>query len=147
MRKGDYTWSTIILIMGYIIDTTAKTITLPEDPFQCLAEILASVPCSQKIIGVTKWHKVLRDLRSMALDLPGAQNLFGNMQLTLSKKHSTRISLKKGLHQSLTDFEWLLDNVSKRPTWIAELIPLLPSALGPHDASKVGDGGVWVPTD
>ena len=69
------------------------------------------------------------------------------MQLALSKRHGTSIALKKGVHQSLTYFKWLLDNLSKRPTQIAELIPLLPSALGHHDALKVGACGLWVPTD
>ena len=69
------------------------------------------------------------------------------MQLYLSKKHGTRIALKKGVHQYLTYFEWLLDNVSKKPTRIAEIIPLLPSALGHHDATEFGAGGVWFPTD
>ena len=69
------------------------------------------------------------------------------MQLALSNKHGTRIALKKGVHQSLTYFKWLLYNVSKRTTWIAEIIPLLPLALGHHGTLKVGFGGVWVPTD
>ena len=83
----------------------------------------------------------------MALALRGAQNLFGDMQLALYNKHGTRIALKKGVHQSLTYFKCLLDSVSKRPTRIVELIPLRPSALGHHGASKDSDGGVWVPTD
>ena len=82
----------------------------------------------------------------MALALSSAQNIFGHMQISLSKKHGTRIALNKGVHQSLIDFKWLLDNVLKRPTRIAELIPLLPSSLGHHNASKVVSGGVWVHT-
>jgi hypothetical protein len=45
----------------------------------------------------------------------------------------------------LKDFRWILDNLPERPTRIAELVPLLPSALGHHDASGAGAGGVWFP--
>ncbi|GFH62141.1 hypothetical protein CTEN210_18617 [Chaetoceros tenuissimus] len=40
----------------------------------------------------------------------------------------------------------MLRNISERPTRIAELVPLLPSALGFHDASGKGAGGVWFPS-
>ena len=40
----------------------------------------------------------------------------------------------------------MLDDISKRPTRIAEIVPLLPSALGFHDASGAGAGGVWFPS-
>ena len=116
--------------MGWIIDTMANIIALPEHRVQRLAEILASIPRSQNIIGVTKWHKVLDEVRYMALSLPGAQNIFGHMQIAMSNKNVTRIALKKGVHQYLTDFKWLLENLSKRPTHIAKLIPLRPQPWG-----------------
>jgi hypothetical protein len=51
------------------------------------------------------------------------------------------------VHQTIADFRWLLNNIAERPTRIAELVPLLPSALGHHDASGEGAGGVWFPAD
>ena len=71
---------------------------------------------------------------------------FGICSLPCPKKTVQGLR-KKGTHQHLTYFKWLLEHVSKRPTRIAELIPLLPSALGHHEASKFAAGGVWVPTD
>jgi hypothetical protein len=59
--------------------------------------------------------------------------------------------LNKDVHQALKDFRWILNNLSERPTRIAELVPLLQSALGHHDASGAGagagagTGGVWFP--
>ena len=71
----------------------------------------------------------------MALALPGARHLFSHMQLALAKKLGARVSLRKGVHQALEDFRWMLDNISSRPTRIAELVPLLSSAEGHHDVS------------
>ena len=81
----------------------------------------------------------------MALALPGARHLFSHMQLALSNKIKTRVILTKGVHDALKDFRWILHDIKSRPTRIAELIPLLASAEGHHDASGAGAGGVWFP--
>jgi len=123
------------------------TISLPPHRVERLAEILASIPTTQKRCSVKKWHKVLGELRSMSLALPGSRHLFSQMQNALSTGTKTRIALKRGVHQALNDFRWLHANISERPTRIAELIPLTPQALGFHDASgSQGAGGVWFPT-
>ena len=69
-----------------------------------LAEVLASIRITQKRTSVKKWHKVLGELRLMALALPGAGNLFIQMQHALTNKIKTRIALNKGVHQALDDF-------------------------------------------
>ena len=147
LKKGDCSWSTRKQVLGWILDTTAQTITLPPHRVDRLTEILSSIPTHQKRIGVTKWHQVLGELRSMALALPGARHLFGHMQHALKLQKGKRIALKKGVHQSLKDFKWLLTNIASRPTRMAEVVPLLASALGHHDASASGAGGVWFPVD
>ena len=81
----------------------------------------------------------------MALALPGTHNLFGQMQHALTNKIKSRVLLSKGVYQALDDFRWLLNDISSRPTCIAELVPLLSSAEGHHDASCKGAGGVWFP--
>ena len=123
------------------------TIHLPLHQVTQLADILASIPVTKKRTSVKKWHKVLGKLRSMSLTLPGARNLFSQMQHALANRVSTRVTLSKGVHQALDDFRWLLRDISSRPTRIAELVPLLSSAEGHHDASGAGAGGVWFPAD
>ena len=112
-----------------------------------LAEILSSIPITQKQTSVKKWHKVLGELRLMALALPGARNLFSQMQHALTNKVKGRVNLNKGVHQAVEDFRWLLSDIVNRSTRIAELVPLLPSAEGHHDASGLGAGGVWFPAE
>ena len=71
----------------------------------------------------------------MVLALPGARHLFSHMQLALSDKVKGQVALNKGVHQALEDSQWLLSDITERPTRIAELVPLLASADGHHDAS------------
>lgn len=145
LKQGDVSWSTIKTVLGWVINTSTMTIHLPEHRVERLAEILASIPSTQKRLSITKWHKVLGELRSMSLALPGARNMFSIMQQALSSSKRTRIALTKGVHQALRDFTWMHKDIVSRPTRIAELIPLLASALGYHDASGEGAGGVWFP--
>jgi hypothetical protein len=145
LDKGDASWSTKHTILGWDIDTISQTISLPPRRIARLTAILDAIPMQQKRIGVTKWHKVLGELRSMSLALPGSRGLFSHLQHALQSRSGHRVALNKGVHQALQDFRWILDNLSTRPTRIAELVPLLPSALGHHDASGTGAGGVWFP--
>ena len=150
LRQGDCSWSTVKLVLGWVIDTVAMTIALPPHRVERLHEILASIPRSQKRTSAKKWHKVLGELRSMAMAMPGARNMFGRLQNALDKTSKTRVALDKGVHQALDDFRWLADDISGRPTRIAELVPLAPSAEGHHDAAGsagTGAGGVWFPSD
>jgi len=145
LDKGDASWKSQHTILGWDIDTRQKTITLPPHRQQRLKEILDSVPMHQKRIGVTKWHSILGELRSMSLALPGARGLFSFLQKALQLQKGNRVPLTSDTHQALRDFRWILESLSTRPTRIAELVPLLPSALGHHDASGAGAGGVWFP--
>ena len=146
LLQGDCSWGEMKIILGWVINTARLTIHLPEHRQKRLAEILASIPPTQKRTSVKKWHKVLGELRSMSIALPGSRNLFSQMQHALTTKLGHRISLKKGVHQAIKDFKWILKDISSRPTRIAELVPLLSSAEGHHDASGMGAGGVWFPS-
>ena len=100
-------------------------------------------PPTKKRTTVKAWQKVLGELRSMALALPGARGLFGAMQHALSNtKSNNRVSLTKDTHAALDDFRWLANSITSRPTRIAELVPLIPAVHGFHDASGLGAGGV-----
>ena len=131
------------MMLGWIIDTVNMTIVLPPHREARLGEILSEIPKTQKRISVKKWHKVLGELWSMSLALPGSRHLFSQMQEALTSKIGTQINLKKGVHQALDNFQWLLQDVTVRPTRIAEVVPLNPSAVGYHDASGAGAGGIW----
>ena len=67
-------------MLGWIIDTVAGTIALPSHRAERLHEILASIKPGQRRVAMKSWHKVLRELRSMALAIPGARGLFCTLQ-------------------------------------------------------------------
>ena len=145
LRAGDGTWATVKTVLGWIIDTVKMTLALPPHRVTRLQELLDTVPLTQKRISIKKWYKLLGELRSMSLALPGARHCFSHMQDALRTKSKGRISLHKGVHQAINDFRWMATNISSRPTRIAELVPLLPSLLGDHDACQDGAGGIIIP--
>lgn len=48
LPKGDFSWETCKTILGWINNTVGTTIQLPAHQVQCLGEILASMPTTQK---------------------------------------------------------------------------------------------------
>jgi hypothetical protein len=81
----------------------------------------------------------------MSLALPGLRNIFSTMQNVLALKTGGCLALDKGVHHALENFRWMQENISSCPTWIAEVVPLLPVAEGHHNASGLGAGGIWFP--
>jgi len=146
LRQGDACWSTVKKVLGWIIDSAAMTITLPKRRLDRLAELLASVPSSQSRLSLDKWHKILGELRSMSLALPGTRGLFSSLQAALRSSDGKRLRLDKSFHDSLADFEWIRADLASRPTRLQEIVPTHPTIAGAHDASGVGAGGVWFPS-
>ena len=147
MLQGDANWSTCKVVLGWIIDTVAMTISLPPRRLQRLADILAEIPLSQRRTSVKRWHQILGELRSMSLAVPGARGLFSQMQEALRHKDPKgKLKLQQGVHHALQDFRLLHADLARRPTRLYELVPLPPTLLGSHDASGHGAGGVWLPT-
>ncbi len=114
--EGDSSWSTIKLVLGWILDTESLTICLPPHRVERLWEILDEIPPTQRRISIKKWHRVLGELRSMSLTLPGLRNIFSTMQNALALKTGGRLALDKGVHHALEDFRWMQENISTRPT-------------------------------
>ena len=48
LPKGDCSWSTIKLVLGWVIDTVLMTIHTPPHHLECPAEISSSIPITQK---------------------------------------------------------------------------------------------------
>jgi hypothetical protein len=143
LKKGDACWSTRHIILGWLVDTVRLTIELPPHRVERLLAILASIAPTQKRIQVVKWHKLLGELRSMLLGLPGAKGLFSVLQETLRHQTDNRVRLSRAVHAFLNDFRWLAQDLTSRPTRLAEILPQEPAAVGAVDAAGAGMGGVW----
>jgi hypothetical protein len=106
MGKGDATWTTVKTVIGWTLDTVAKTISLPAHRLSRLHELLLSVSGSQKRISLKKRQQLLGELLTMATAIPAAIGLFSALQEAL--KHKTtgghRVRLSHHVHAFLEDF-------------------------------------------
>jgi hypothetical protein len=143
LKKGDARWSTKKVVLGWLLDSVDKTISLPPHRIERLQAILADIGPTKKRISVKNWHRLLGELRSMVIGIPGARGLFSPLQEAFRTETSDhRLRLNSMVHQFLDDFRHLSETLGDRPTRIAELIPQDPSVIGTTDASGQGMGGV-----
>jgi hypothetical protein len=142
LRKGDAAWSTLKIVLGWLLDTIQNTISLPPHRADRLLAIFHDLRDRTRV-SVKKWQQILGELRSMLLAIPGGRGLFSTLQhgLKFSDRHRVRIS--PSIRSHLDDFEILANSIASRPTHFAELVPDLPTCIGACDASLAGMGGVW----
>jgi hypothetical protein len=130
LLKGDAAWSTRKCILGWTINTIARTIELPSHQLARLHEILQSIPRSQHQTSRQKWQQLLGKLCSMVLAIPGGRGLFSQLQSVLlheeNPKPTDQLRLSQPVHDQLDDFRWLAHKLTARPTCWAEI------RLGPH---------------
>ena len=93
LRKGDATWSTKKVILGWAIDTAKQVLTLPEDRKASLLALLDTVPPSASRCSRRCWHKLLGTLRSTVPAIAGAAGMFSRLQHALKKANGQRINL------------------------------------------------------
>jgi hypothetical protein len=143
LLKGDGRWATRKVVLGWVLDTVARTIELPPHRIAHLHDLLHSIAPSQKRVSTKHWHQLLGELRSMTLGLTGAQGLFSTLQECFRhpvKRH--RLWLTAPAHDFLDDFKVLAAAAATHPTRINELLPQEPSTLGCTGAAAPGMGGV-----
>ena len=144
LLKGDAYLCTRKILLGWIIDCLRGTLELPPHRIARLLEIFASLKGKDKVTPKA-WHKVLGELRSMSIGIPGSRGLFSLLQEGFRHADKYRIRITPAMRHQLDDFEWLANDLASRPTELAEIVPDHPVAVGPHDASGEGMGGVWLP--
>jgi hypothetical protein len=143
MGKGNATWATLKTILGWILNTLDKTISLPPHRLVRVHDILDSIGPNQRRVALSKWQQVLGELRSMALAIPYAIGLFSVLQEALKSSDGSRVRLTQHTHAFLHDFRWLVEDVGARPTKIDKLFPdANPSTRSACDALGTGQGGV-----
>ena len=102
------------------------------------------------MIATKDWHKVLGELRSISITLPGSVGLYSLLQESFCHEDQIylRLSLSKSLHGLVKDFRCLAKDAAARPTRIADLVPnACPAMVGSCDTAGLGMGGVhFVPT-
>ena len=82
LNQGDASWKTTGTILSWLIDTVAGTIRLPPHRLDRLQTLLTDL-LSSRSSSVTQWHRLLGELCSMVLALPGGEGLFSPLQAEL----------------------------------------------------------------
>jgi hypothetical protein len=106
MLKGYATRATRKVVLGWLLDTLAMTVQLPSHRVTHWFEILDYITPKQHRTTVNKWQKLLVELRSMVLAIPGGRGLFRVIQDALRTKgeQGNRIRLSSAVHLVLADF-------------------------------------------
>jgi hypothetical protein len=71
MKKGDATWATRKIVLGWIINTVRLTIELPAHRLTRLFDLLHLIPPRQRRVSTKKWQQLVGELRSMVLAFAG----------------------------------------------------------------------------
>ena len=81
----------------------------------------------------------------MDIALPSARGLFSHMQEALFCIEGKIVALARGVHQFLTKFCWLAEELCRCSTRLYEIVPIQPIPDGYHDASGYMCGGAVLP--
>jgi hypothetical protein len=142
LLQGDGCWATSKIILGWLLNADRQTLELPTHRFERLCVIFAELRGAKRV-SVKTWHKLLGELRSMVLAIPGGRGLFSVLQTGFKHSDRHRIRIDCHLRAQLDDFEALVHDLHSRPTRLAEIVPDIPSGIGACDAAAAGMGGVW----
>ena len=142
LLKGDSSWSTRKVILGWLLDTIRQTIELPAHRKQEIARLFHDL-ASRTRVTEKHWHKILGKLRFISVAIPGSAGLFSALQLALQRSSHGRIRITQALRHHIEAFAALAADLSHRPTHLAEIVPEAPKLLGTTDAAKAGMGGVY----
>ena len=143
LLAGEGDWEFVKKVPGWIIDTEAGTVALPERKLQELQDLL-DIPTSQQQLGKKELERLVGKLRSMHLAVPGAVAHLYHIQCVLSQAGTDRAWLSPDFHREIVDWNTLTDQTADQPTHIAEIVRRKPTHLGCCGASGLGAGVVWL---
>jgi hypothetical protein len=143
IAKGDAAFATQKRILGWDIDTTSMTLSLPEHRLASITTLLDTMVRQQRT-SVQKWRHLLGVLRSTTPALYGAKHLFSLLQHALSTAKGTRIRLTPIIHATLTAWKMLATTATQHPVPLFTVVPRRPDTIGAVDASKTGMGGFFI---
>jgi len=103
LLKGDGSWGTRKVILGWIIDTLRQTLELPPHRKETLATIFTNLS-NTKRVSRKAWQSILGKLRFVSTAIPGSASLFSALQLALNKAPDNRIRINNNLRRHINAF-------------------------------------------
>jgi hypothetical protein len=94
LLKGDGSWNTQKLILGWIMDTICQTIELPPHRKETLALIFEELVSARRV-NSKKWASYLGKLRFVSVAIPGSAGLFSALQWAQNKAKGNRIRVNR----------------------------------------------------
>ena len=121
------------------VDTVAGTIELPSHRVVRLHAMLSSFPRSRRTCSKRDLQKLVGELHSMIVAIPGGVGCMSWLQEQL-KGAGNRVYLNRRFKDAIDDFRWLAEDIARRPARIAELVPEPPTYVGTSNATRAGMG-------
>jgi hypothetical protein len=143
LAKGDARWDTTKEILGYELDGIKRTVQLPKTKSEALLKELRKVLKKQRI-PLKRFRSLAGRLQHAARILPAAKAFFTPLNEALRGTPSfIGLSRHGEVRKALLDAGALIQELSRRPTHVSELVEHDPHYIGFCDASAFGAGGVW----
>ena len=143
LLDGEVDWERVKEFLRWIIDNKAGTVAIPERKLQELWDLL-DTPVSQRRMGRKDPVRLVWNLRSMYLAVPGAVAHLYPIQSALAQVGTDRAWLSPASHREITDWKMLEEQIAEQPTHLAEIVRRKATHLGFCDTSGLGDGCVWL---
>jgi hypothetical protein len=118
LLKGDRCWGTTKLLLGWLIDTVRQTLELPPHRYKHLCAIFLDLRAGFKSVSLKAWQKVLGELCSMVLAIPGCRGLLSMLQTGICHSTTTAFALTATCTPNLTTSKpWPAICIHVRPAW------------------------------
>ena len=128
-------------VLGWILDTEAGTVTLPERKLQGLCDLLA-IPTTQRRMDRKGLECLVGKLCSMHLAVPGVVAHLYHLHCVLAQAGADRAWMSPEFHRKIAYWRTMADQTSARPTHLVKIVRYDPTHLGFCDALGLGAGGV-----
>ena len=142
LRKGDGACSKHKSVLGWVIDTVKKVLTLPDDCKCNILSLLNTILPSSSRYSCWRCHKLLGTLCSTVPATARAAGMFTRLQHALRTAKGSRINLSTPVHAELTLWRHLVASIATRPMHLREIRPHNPTWIVAIDTSLTGMGGV-----
>ena len=143
LLDGDGLWDTRKELLGWVFDGTTRCIHLPHDKMESIQRELKNV-CRLQRVPLKRFESLIGKLRHAAIGLPSANGLCQPFNRALANRPNIiNLGRKGSVYQALKDWRSLLQQSTKRPTHVNELVPKKLADVGYVDASGHGAGGCW----
>jgi hypothetical protein len=142
MANGDGIWKFEKEILGWVVNGQDFTIYLPPNKSKKIQIMLRQLS-KKKECTLHDLQQVAGKLNHACIGLPNGRGLLSPINNAMQGGKTT-IEITPTLKQALTDWIYLLQRISSRPSSVLELTADTPWFIAYVDASKHGVGGVWI---